>query len=39
MREIAGIAEKANKDALAEIEKRGETLKAEIKEMVAKAKA
>ncbi len=39
MREIAAIAEKANKDALAEIEKRGETLKAEIKEMVAKARA
>ena len=38
MQEIAGIAEKANKDALAQIEKRGETLKVEIKEIVAKAK-
>ena len=38
MKEMAEIAKKANRDALAEIEKHGETFKAELKEMMAKSK-
>ena len=37
MREIAQIAEKANKDALAEIESRAASLQAEVKEAISKS--